>query len=265
MLVGAFILTTHLRADEESATLVNGFDTYELSLNPLKSYCDTWAKSYKPKTDEELNKLEPLVSDVYEIFEDFWTPSNVQRLFGDREEIHRDSRNYFYQDAPYFILQRSVLVALIETDEGISIDTGVEILNLTGEDPKKIIIKDFRPQINFEKQKVLHLTEDREKSLLAFLGYEIISAGSYNKLRMVLPKEKSRMRERYLAHYLRFVQRRSGGWYMISHPEAQRILINSRRTEAHVEFQFLTHGGKAIYKKENGKWILKGSRMTWVQ
>ncbi|MCB1087875.1 MAG: hypothetical protein KDM63_12570, partial [Verrucomicrobiae bacterium] len=256
---------------EADDPLSRGLQDYEGSLSRLKSYCDLWAAEYVPITDDELKQKESWFSDVYEIFEDFWMPTEPHRLAGDDEDAEIGDP---YFGSPFLVLQPSVSVSFIDTWEDSddhsekTIEFALKLNRITGEDIddlKSEFIEDFRPRVSSKGRKIVRLTEMRRQSLLSFLGDEHYPIGTGNIMNPATAKGESKTRANYISHYLPVIHGHFEGWHLETHPNVIRILLNTARTEAHVDFQFIYKGGTAYYRKENGKWTLKNSEFTWVQ
>lgn len=266
------IVTPNSEETDQVDPLVRGLEDYEASQAHLRAFCDAWAGKYVPITENELKEQEPWVSDVYEIFEDFWSPTEPDRLAGDDDNARIGNP---YYGSPYLVLQPSVSVSLIETlDEDTDEDSqrtiafALKLNELAREDiadVKSQLIDDFRPRVSVEGQKIVRLTEARERSLLAFLGDEHHPVGQGNIMNPAAAKGESRIRARYLSHCLPIIHGHFSGWHLVSHPKVRRILLNTAGTEAHVDFQFVYQGGTAYYEKRDGEWIMTDSELTWVQ
>ena len=257
---------------EADDPLLRGLQDYEASLTRLQAYCDSWAAEYIPITADELTEEEPWVSDVYEIFEDFWTPTKPNRLAGDDEDV-RIGNPYF--GSPFLVLQPTVRVMFIETlDEDADNDSertiafALKLNEAAGEeieDLKSAPVENFRPRVGAEGRKTVRLTEERQRSLLAFLGDEHHPVGTGNIMNPAAAKGESRMRARFISHRLPIIHGHFKGWHLVTHPKVRRVLLNTARTEAHIDFQFVYQGGTAYYRKEDGEWIMTDSEFTWVQ
>jgi len=257
---------------EADDPLLRGLQDYEASLTRLQAYCDAWAAEYIPITEDELTEEEPWVSDVYEIFEDFWTPTEPYRLAGDDDNVRIGNP---YYGSPFLVLQPSVSVSFIETlDEDAddaserTIAFALKLNELAGEDIADVssaLIDDFRPRVSAEGQKIVRLTEARQRSLLAFLGDEHHPVGAGNIMSPAAARGESRNRARYVSHCLPVIHGHFKGWHLITHPKFRRILMNTAGTEAHIDFQFVYQGGTAYYERRDGEWIMTDSEFTWVQ
>ena len=56
-----------------------------------------------------------------------------------------------------------------------------------------------------------------------------------------------------------------GYWHLETHPDIYYILFNEALNKAKVEFRVGYEGGEAILVKEKGEWIIKKSKMTWIE
>jgi hypothetical protein len=203
-----------------------------------------------------LDSLSNLQKDVYEIFIDFYNPFNLQRI-GSGEW-----GNKLYSDIDYVIIQNRIIMYTYKTDSlnfGVFENTDSLVLS-------KDSITNFRPDIEFEEAKTLYLLPKYELVINKFLGSKSYPLGAGGIMNPSRAKGKSAKRLEFINKKLNIIHGHWGGyWHIETHPEVFTVDFNNDRTVANVHFRLVYQGGVAIYIRENGKWTLKDSHLTWIE
>ena len=55
------------------------------------------------------------------------------------------------------------------------------------------------------------------------------------------------------------------GWHFLTHPEVEIIYFNSTLDSATVHFRIVFEGGEARFAKNNDKWEMHESKLTWIE
>lgn len=220
----------------------------------LNQFLQKWQEVSVPTVN--LDSLNELEKDVYTIFKDFYNPFNLGRI-GDGEW-----GNELYAEIDYIIIQNKIFTYTYQIDN-------LNDINKKNRDSivfKKDSIIDFRPDLKFENVKTLFLFSEYEKVINKFLGTKSNPLGSGNIMSPSKAKGLSEKRQKFLNKKLKIIHGHWGGyWHISTHPFVFSISFNSDRTIARVNFRLVYQGGEAIYKKQNGQWILEKSKLTWIE
>jgi len=191
---------------------------------------------------------------TYAIFVDFYQPKNIARI-GDPEW----GTNQF-SHVSYFIIQPSISAAV--TDEIINDIEGPPIVSDFTNFLYYFEIKHFKPFIRGET-KALFLDDYHRNLVEEFLG-DPKKHGAILSSKTIGESEK---RLKFLNQYVQIYHGHWREWRIITDPKISIINFNKSFTKALVHFDFIYQGGQAYYefKSSIGKWVLKESKLTWIQ
>ena len=242
------------------ATLLN--KSYKANSSAkLKLFLDRWCKSSTPISSKNLNKQNDTVKMVYDLYTAFYQPKDLSPL-GVPE-----GGNAAYAHADYLVIQDNINYAVVESLPSIN---GKDLpdyakLNDISNSSKAVskTVKNFRPLVDFEKTKILCLTEYYDSAINRFLKNKPVGKKGDSNNSM---QEHDEKKEQFLSQYLVMVKRHWGQyWDIISYPEASQITFDRSLQYATINYRFSGKGGIAYYKKTDGKWILVGSRILYTQ
>lgn len=203
-----------------------------------------------------LDSLSNLQRNVYEIFEDFYNPFNLQRIgtgeWGDE----------LYSDIDYVIIQNAIFIYTYKTDSlNFHAFENTDSLLLS-----KDSITNFRPELQFKQAKTLYLLPKYEIVINKFLGSKNYPLGRGGIMNPSRARGKSEKRLKFLNKKLNIIHGHWGGyWHIETHPEVFSICFNKDRTIAKINYRLVYQGGEAIYTKQNGEWKLKDAHLTWIE
>jgi hypothetical protein len=195
------------------------------------AYLLNWYSESNPISYEAYTQLSDTLKAIYEIYDAFYDPLNLDQFgtFGRPPEFGSE----MYHDLNYFIIQKEIYYTITP--------------NIMGNHRKT----EFYPHINFD-QLALFLTEKRKNELNSFLDREM---------------HPNDIQERYnfLNRHLRIFPGHWFGWHFLTHPEVETIYFNPDLDSASVHFRIVFEGGEANYKRIGGKWELVESYLTWIE
>jgi hypothetical protein len=235
------VFFTNIVGAETNDIFSAGYVQFQQCFITLSNQLSSWTESPLSQKDN----LTPLEEDAYAIFEDIWSPTNLNRL----GEFEAGGFENWYARSPYLLVQNEL---------------HTETKKLFGGSTTNVI-ENFVPSLPSFKGRAIVLTGERKKAILSFLGDEEHPLGYGGIMNPSRAKGESRNRENYLTEALPIQHGHWGGWNLITYPEISRIEFNSKRTEASVDFRVGYQGGTAIYKKKDGQWMLQESHATWIE
>jgi len=224
----------------------------------LLQFLDYWNTSIKTNEDS-ISFGSDLRKDVVEIYKRFYNPFELSKI-GEGE--WGDS---LYTMIKYVIIQNRIDFVVLKED---SLENNENYI-FSQEDSSVLqmdSIVDFKPDITFPQTKTLYLTEDYKETLNKFLNRKHHPLGFRGIMNAARAKGSSLEKVRFLNKFLLIIHGHWGGyWYIETHPYVGRICFNKNLDFAKVYFRLVYEGGEAILKKENGKWQLLSSRLTWIE
>jgi hypothetical protein len=222
-------------------------------LKQLEEFFQLWSNCSQQERVITNETLPEFILDAYEIFQDFYNPYNLSRI------AKLPPEQSIYQDAPYFIIQEKLIITkriTLEKD-----DFG----DYTSPADFKLTLNDFYPNIEVSEGIPLYLAAYDRDNLLQFLGDESYPLGHGGIMNPARAKGDSRKRQRFLNLFVRIIHGHWSGWHLESHPYVYSVNFNRDYSEAIVDFRIIYEGGEARYKKEQGKWTLIESGLTWME
>jgi len=236
------------------------------------------------QSNEAKFSKDEIVSAVYSIFNEFYTPFNLNRIgsseWGDSLYLNK-----------FAIVQNQIkyVIAEFPNADTIVIESGEDTLTLSnlenkyGKDSQiygyyenlknpivknldKVVLNDFRPKTTLPPDKILYLTEEYKSELIQFLGDQHSKLSEGGIMNPARATSKTWKRQSFLNNYLNVIYGHWGGyWQLETHPEVSLIVINQALTKALVYFRLVYEGGNAYLERQNGEWILIESKLTWIE
>jgi len=255
LLTGMLLLQLGTTAQYQ-ATLLNKAYNANSSVK-LKLFLDRWCKSSTPLSSKILNKQNDTIKMVYDLYTAFYQPKDLSP-FGAPE-----GGNAAYAHADYLVIQDNINYAVVESlpnNTGNDLPDYAKLYDIVNSSKAvSKTIKNFRPNVDFEKTNILCLTEYYDSAISKFL--RIKTVGNKGDLNNSM-QEHDVKKEQFLSQYLVMVKRHLGQfWDIISYPEASQITFDRTLQYAAVNYRFSGKEGIAYYKKSDGKWNHVGSKI----
>ena len=254
----------------------------------LNSFFFKWKNEFKPISNNQFENLSDTLKDVYNIFSDFYTPHDLERIGGS------EWGDSLYANVGYFIVQNRIDFTIVETLDKKEIILNYLKVNVTDsskyEDYKKFFMKDtldyslgfkyqnsvnylhvdsimdFKPSLDFGKVGILYYKSKYTSILARFLKNKHYKLGFGGIMNPARSKGKSKTRLDWINTKIKIFQGHWGGyWQMRTYPSINHVLIDKERKTALVYFRMVYEGGEALYKKKDNKWTLIESKLTWIE
>ena len=215
----------------------------------VAKFFSVWHSSITPNTLDYINQNDTL-SELYAVYKTIFKPFDLQAL-GNWEV-----KNDLYSSFSYIAIQNELLYAVVDS-----------IKNANSFIPKSYdTLKNFRPQLDFGKSKVLYLTKEYEVALQNFLGLDTFYEKKY-PISNVVPKSVD-VSSKYelISRSMPVIHSSAAGfWLLETCPYIQSIGLNKTLDKAIVYFVVRHEGGRAFLVKKNGQWVIKESKVTWIE
>lgn len=201
------------------------------SIVQMENYLTNWANESLPVSVLEEAVLSDTVRHVYQIFRNFYYPFDLERYSADGSYGPEVGKN-FYSGINNLVVQNKIFYIF-----GDKYEDRREVTN-------------FRPNVSFPGKRVLYISERYKTEIDSFL---------------VWGKPDLQSRFSFINGLLKVVPRHWGGWHYITHPEVNFISFNRGMDTAVVHFRIVYEGGESVYVRENGKWRMSSSKLTWIE
>jgi hypothetical protein len=245
---------TASRGQKRDTLLLNAYKAN--SLTELQSFFDKWGVETSAISNEELSKLNDTLKNIYQVFQLFYNPKDINRIGGS------EWGNDIYKNVKYFLTQDKICFAIVDT---LIRDTTLDKLGFSNS-KEYDTLTDFRPQLSFPNTKCLTLTKYYADLLNSFLGDNHYKLGTGSIMSPARAKGESEKRMKFLENYIKIWYGHWGGyWQLHSYPYASRITLDKDFQNAVVDYRMVYEGGCAYFKRINSDWALIKARRTWIE
>lgn len=199
-----------------------------------------WEEKIPRLSFKEISMLSDTVGQIYEIFREFYTPEDLNRVTGGAHEN-------FETNFRYIVAQNSLEFAVVDTNPKYYFHRGVTIRERT--------LQDFRPTPDETVFGVVYLSSSADSMIYRYL-YQPDGSPEPDHLQRV-------------AFLRQAIQLTHHHWIMDYHkatmPIASHIYVNETLTEALVTFRVFYQFGNAYLEKEDKEWVLVHSELTMIE
>ncbi|NPD48188.1 hypothetical protein [Lentimicrobium sp. S6] len=223
--------------NQDSLRLIEFFNIWNLDLQPNN-------KKYTAQNER--------IESVYNIYRTFYIPSSPFNL-GDWESFHIPENSL-----EYFVIQNKIFYSVLPDNDFEKFHWKTNKIDS---------INNFKPKLeHLGQNRILYLTPEYINSLNGFLGSKYKELGTDNIMSPSLPEGESEKRYSFLKKHIHILHGHWGGyWHLETHPDVSVIVINQDLTKAIIHFRYGYQGGETVLEKENGVWIIKSSKATWIE
>jgi hypothetical protein len=217
----------------------------------LIGFFNEWILNVK-SNDKKYVTQKKSIESVYDIYGAFYIPSSPFNL-GAWEAFHIPKNNL-----EYFVIQNKIFYSVLPDND---------FEKFHWETNRIDSINNFKPRIeHLGENRILYLTTEYNNALNGFLGSNYRELGKDNIMSPSLPVGESEKRYRFLKKYIHILHGHWGGyWHLETHPKVSMIVINNELSKAEIHFRYGYQGGETLLEKENGEWVIKSSKATWIE
>lgn len=260
----------------------------------LDDFFEYWRKDVPPISEKEFQLLSDTLKEVYGAFETFYQPLNLDKIgaseWGDS----------IYRNVDYLIVQNNLRLSFTKkifyTEEEINMFLKRYIEGVKGIKLKELYLKmydkgklkkhldnyglkylpednsllvdtitNFRPNICSEKG-VVYLSTRYNKVLNDFLGNSDYKVNEKIFSSPIRSKKELNRRISFIEPKVKIWRGHWGAyWHLITFPEVNSIIFDKDFQYAKILFRIIYQGGEATLKKEDGKWKILSSELTWIE
>jgi hypothetical protein len=259
----------------------------------LDTFFNNWAATIKPLSQESYNSLDEGSKETYDVVRAFYNPEYLY------ESEWSDS---LYKDVKYYILRSQIRVCMTDSiqfctkakSDSITMANlqlkaqtnknlySKDFINADGsltkrslkyfKDPPKYskstttiikTIQNFYPQISSNGKGILYLTDNYEKLLNKFIGFDFETDN--NLMSPSTSERDSEKKQDFLEKNIKiFASHWGEHWEIETAPVVTDVIFNKEFSLAIVEFSVIYQGGLALLRKVDNKWIVEFGKLTWI-
>lgn len=225
----------------------------------LEKFLTKWSNDLKPNFPDN-SFANDTIKNVYEIYTEFYKPFDLLKLGNWEWENELNSKSKFA------LVQNKLYYSIVSLDSLNESKSKYESEIKKEQIIKKDSIIDFRPKLSFENHNILYLTPEYKTALNKFLGTQSTKFGKPNIMSVSRPKKESEKRHKFIRPYLPVLHGHWGGyWNIETSPTIYGFYLNKNLNQAKILFVVGYQGGESFLEKENGKWVIKESKTTWIE
>lgn len=210
------------------------------SQSALNTVFKMWQQTIPPYSSDVINSFSDTIQQVYNVFQSFYCPTELNRITGGEHEN-------FETDFRYIVVQNSLNFALVDTNPQYYYYRGVTILERT--------IPDFRPLPNEAAYPVVYLSAQADSVIYNFLYKSDGSPEPDHKQRLAFLQEAMQLTHH---HWI-------SDYHKATMPIVEHIYINESLTQALVTFRVFYQFGQSYLERLNNRWILIHSELSGIE
>lgn len=256
----------------------------------LNEFFIDWQKEIPSISNVEFENLTDIEKEAYKVFGAFYNPEELQTIgsseFGDtiyqavKYLIVQNSIQYRIQNRVFFTEEEKVAVykKLLE-EYGQQGPDSLKLQNIPAfaeewvaeelsenENMYADTITDFRPVLFSGNKKAVYLNSLYSVGLMRFLGTRITKSKDRLKYVYYLSDKEIDKRQTFLEQNIKVWRGHWGAyWQLLTYPQVNIIVFDKEMKYAKVFFRIVYQGGEALLKKEEGKWNIISSKLTWIE
>lgn len=210
------------------------------SQSALDTVFTAWQQIIRPYSTDEITSFSDTIRQVYDVFQSFYCPTDLNRITGGEHEN-------FETDFRYIVVQNSLYFAVVDTNPQYYYYMGVTSWEGT--------IPDFRPQPNEAAFPVVYLSAQADSMVYWYL-YQ--SDGT--------PKPDHQQRVAFLREAMQLTHHHwINDYHKDTMPIVSHIYMNEMFTQALVTFRVFYQFGQAYLERSNNRWNLIHSELTAIE
>lgn len=201
------------------------------SYKQFDNYISYWKSESIAISDEEMSAQPLAVKYIYQIFEDYYDPFNLNKYSRDGH-YNPEVGNDFYNSVNNLIVQDNITYRVNDNSNEIN------------------SIQNFRPRVTFPSVQILYLRNNYQEEFNSFLNRNHLDIQA---------------RYNFIYSRMKVSPGHWSGWHILTHPEILNIDFNRNLDTAFVNFRIRYEGGKSIYVRTGEQWNLISSKLLWIE
>lgn len=211
-----------------------------VSQSALDTVFISWQQTIRPYSSDEINALSDSIRQVYDIFQAFYCPWDLDRVTGGEHEN-------FETDFRYIVVQNSLHFAVVDTNPQYYYYRGVSIWER--------MIPDFRPRFDAPTFPVVYLSALADSMIYQYL---------YQPDRT--PEPDHHQRVAFLREAIQLTHHHwTSDYHKATMPIVSHIYMNEMFTQALVTFRVFYQFGQSYLERSDDRWILIHSELTGIE
>jgi hypothetical protein len=210
------------------------------SQDELKAVFEAWQETIPPYTSEEMVALSDTIQQVYAIFQEFYSPTDLDRITGGAHEN-------FETDFWYIVVQNNTRFAVL--------DTSLEHLPYPGGIVEEAQILDFRPPQGDLPFPVVYLSTQADSMIYQFL-YQPDGT----------PELDHRDRVNFLRQAMQLTHHHwINDYHKATMPIVSVMYLNDSLTQARVDFRVFYQFGETYLERKDTGWTIISSELPMIE
>jgi hypothetical protein len=210
------------------------------SQSALNTVFKMWQETIPPYSSDVFNSFSDTIQQVYNVFQSFYCPTELNRITGGEHEN-------FETDFRYIVAQNSLEFAVVDTNPQYYYYMGVTSWEGS--------IPDFRPHSNEAAFPVVYLSAQADTMIYKYL---------YQADRTPEPDHQQRVT--FLQKAIQLTHHHwISNYHKATMPIVSKIYMNDMFTQALVMFRVFYQFGEAYLERANNKWILFHSELKSIE
>lgn len=210
------------------------------SQDALNVFFDSWMDILPAFTPQEIAALPDTIRQIYRIFREFHSPTDLNRLTGGEHEN-------FETDFRYIVVQNSMRFAVVDTTPRYYYYRGVT--------SREKQIQDFRPPQGELPMPVVYLSAQADSMIYHFLFQPDGEPRADHQNRVDFLRQAMQLTHH---HWI-------SDYHKATMPIVSQIYVDDSLKQALVNFRVFYQFGEAYLEQRNNEWTLISSRLTAIE
>ena len=209
------------------------------SRDELRTVFESWQDAIAPYTHEEMAAFSDTIQQVYAVFQEFYSPTDLNRITGG---AHEDFETDFW----YIVVQNSMRFAVV--------DTGLEQLGYPEATAEEEIL-DFRPPQGNLPLPVVYLSTQADSTIYRYLYQPDGTRESDHRDRVDFLRQTMQLTHH---HWI-------NDYHKATMPVVSALYMNGSLTEAKLAFRVFYQFGEAYLERRGSGWTITSSELRWIE
>lgn len=251
-----FSLSASCLAQQPSSSLEAAYENK--SIDDLRTFFRLWQNEISQISPDEFANCNDTVKQVYNVFEAFFKPFNIEVLGG--SEWGADLN----KGAEFLIISNAISFGFL-TSNAVNTERDNDPFEntKTANESEKSKVENFRPRV----RNAVYLDSAHARELTSFLGNDHHKFGKGGIMNPARARNGTALRLNFLNQVVKIHYGHWGGyWHLETQPEVFSVLFDQEMKYAKVEYRIVYEGGYAILGRDpTGKWSILRAKKTWIE